>query len=143
MTFTRQLTSIIGSYYINDTLVSHCSNSVLNLGFYPTLSLSPNIHIENICCKALKVLGFVKRVCSQLKFSIFLFIILWIRALITPIIEYGFIIWNLFSTSNSQQIEYVQYKFFNSVSYLCKIECPPHGNSPFAKLGLSSLADRR
>lgn len=66
MTFTRRRTPIIGSYYIIDTPILSCGNSGLDLGLYLVRFLSPSMHVKNICYKALKILGFVKRICSQI-----------------------------------------------------------------------------
>ncbi|XP_008187479.1 uncharacterized protein LOC103310571 [Acyrthosiphon pisum] len=142
MTFTRSRTSLVFPYHLRDTVISRCNDFVLDLGFKFTSNLDPSLHIEMICCSALRTLGFVMRLAKDfgLKSSL--------RALycsiVRPILEYGAVIWDPHTAVNAYQLERVQRRFFRFASYLLGIDCPPHDYAPVAtNLGLVTLAERR
>lgn len=65
-------------------------------------------------------------------------------ALVRPILEYGCIVWDPHTTSNINQIQWVQNKFSWFAGYVLKIPCLLYDYSSVANvLGLSSLAERR
>ena len=143
ITFTRLRSPVLFSYNINNITVKSSGDSIRDLGFILTRTLSPNKHIELICCKALKVLGFVLR-SSQL-FHLVLPLKILYCTLVRPIIEYGSVLWDSDTVSASASVERVQRRFLRIVSFRFQIPCPvPHDYSPvLCKLGLTSLADRR
>jgi len=69
MTFIRRRTPTSFPYTINGTDLCPIVNSVCDLGFTFTPFLCPRAHIDNITCKELKVLGFIKRIASEFKLS--------------------------------------------------------------------------
>jgi hypothetical protein len=141
MTFTRIKNPLKFTYFINNKSISF-SNSVRDLGFILTPTLSPNMHIDSACCKALKTLGFIKRVASEFKLSTPLKALY--CAFVRPILEYGSVIWDPSTATYSCQLERVQRRFLKFVSYILKIDCPAHIYSPvLSHLHLDSLADRR
>lgn len=141
MSFTRTRSPIINTYFINEVGVSSV-DSIRDLGFIFTPSLSPRSHINNITCKAYKLLGFIRRVSGEFKLTNSLKSLY--CALVRPILEYGSVVWDPHCSDLCRQLEGVQRKFLNYASYSLEISCPPHDYSPVLyKLNLSTLADRR
>jgi len=66
MSFTRTRSPIINTYLINGVRISSV-DSLRDLGFVFTPSLSPRSHITSITCKAFKLLGFIRRVSCEFK----------------------------------------------------------------------------
>jgi hypothetical protein len=100
------------------------------------------LHIENFCCEAFKILGFVMRLAKDFKLGTSLKIL--ICAPVRPILEFGCVLWNPYNATDSLQLERVQRKFLRFVSYTLKINYPSHDYSPISELlGLPSLAERR
>jgi len=54
-------------YDINGSILSSLEKSITDLGFVFTPTLSPRLHTENIYCKTLKTLGFIKRFSTEFK----------------------------------------------------------------------------
>lgn len=77
--------------------------SVCDLSFTFTPSLCYRTHIDNITCKALKVLGFIKRIASEFKLSNFLKTLF--CALVRPIAEYGSIVFDPQTSEACKQLE--------------------------------------
>lgn len=52
---------------INDNLLLSSGNVVtdLGIGFYRELNF--HAHLDNMCCKVLKTLGFTRRICRKFK----------------------------------------------------------------------------
>ncbi|KAF0748809.1 Uncharacterized protein FWK35_00017449 [Aphis craccivora] len=102
------------SYSINANPLKRSDNKVLDLGITFDRELNFHSHLDNICCKALKMLGFIKR------------------------------IWDPFTSSGKDQNERVQRKFLNYAAFILSIDHQPHDYNPILnKLGLSSLVDRK
>jgi hypothetical protein len=119
-----------------------CDNSVKDLGFTLTRNLCPNMHIQIICCKALKLLGFINRVSTD--FHLLTPLKTLFCSLVYPILEYGTILWNPSTTSACSMIERVQRKFLHHAAYKLNISCPTHDYTQIQHLfSLESLADRR
>ncbi|KAL4153506.1 hypothetical protein QTP88_001339 [Uroleucon formosanum] len=114
----------------------------MDLGFKLTSNLDPSLHIEMICCSALRTLGFVMKLAKYfgLKSSLKALYCSFVR----PILEYGAVIWDPHTAVNARQLERVQRRFFRFASYLLGIDCPPHDYTSVAtNLGLVTLAERR
>jgi hypothetical protein len=142
MTFGRTKNPFKFTYFINNNSISSVNCSVRGLGFILTPTLNPNLHIDNICCKGLKTLGFIMRISAFFKLSTPLKALY--CELVRPILEYGSVLWDPNSVSASLQLEKVQRKFLRFVSYVQNIDCPLHNYAPvLSHLNLSSLADRR
>lgn len=141
MSYFRTSSPITISYTIHDTPISNKS-SVRDLGFYFLPNLSPRLHVQEICCKSLKLLGFIKRISSEFKLDQSIKILF--CSLVRPILEYGSVIWDPHLSIESLMIERVQRKFLSFAAYSLKIHCPPHDYKPvLTALSLSNLADRR
>lgn len=54
-------------YHIHKVPISLFGDSIRDLGFIFTRNLFPYRHIEEICCKTLKILGFILRVSNDFK----------------------------------------------------------------------------
>jgi hypothetical protein len=142
LTYTRSRSPIIYSYNILGSEILRANESVIDLGFKLTSSLDPRPHIDMVCCKALKILGFINRLASDFKLDSS-FKLLYCT-LVRPILEYGVVVWSPFTANDSLQLERVQRRFLRSAGFLLGIEHPPHDYSAVAaKLGLVSLAERR
>jgi hypothetical protein len=114
----------------------------MDLGFKFTSNLDPSLHIEMICCSALRTLGFVMRLAKD--FGLKSSLTALYCTIVRPILEYGAVIWDPHTAVNTCQLERVQRRFFRFASYLMGIDCPPHDYTPVAtNLGLVTLAERR
>lgn len=129
-------------YAIHDIPIQRPSEFIRDLGFTFTRDLSPTIHIEDICCRALKVLGFVLR--SSATFQLLSPLKSLYCALVRPLLEYGSVLWDPSTASASASIERVQRKFLRIAAYRLNIPHPPHDYTPVIRvLNISSLANRR
>jgi hypothetical protein len=106
MIFIRKSSPIKLNYSVSSSSLIPLDKSVYDLGFFFDPKLNPSLHIEQICCKALKTLGFVKRVSAEFK------LISPLKALycslVRPILEYGSVIWDPQTAYNSAILERVQ-----------------------------------
>ncbi|XP_025202952.1 uncharacterized protein LOC112600033 [Melanaphis sacchari] len=142
MTFSRINAVIEHIYSVNNTALTTCNNYVKDLGFTFTRNLCPNMHIQIICCKALKLLGFINRVSSD--FHLLSTLKTLFCSLVRPIFEYGSVLWGPSTASARSMIERVQRKFLRQAAYKLKIVCPPHDYTPIQRLfSLDSFSDRR
>jgi len=142
MTFTHLKSPILFKYTIRGSVLKSIDNTVSDLGmvFFPTLS--PNIHIERACCKAFKMLGFIKRVLVEFKLVTPLKALY--CSLVRPILEYGSVVWDPNTANNSRMLERKQNTFLKYVSHVLMIDCPPHNHIPVLRhLNLDTLANRR
>jgi len=113
-----------------------------DLGIFLCPNLDFHYHIEAVCCRALKMLGFVIRTSKEFRLSSSLKALY--CSLVRPILEYSSILWDPFTAADSSCIERVQRRFCSSASFILQIPHPPHDYRPVMnKLGLLSLADRR
>jgi len=128
MTFSHTNVLIKYTYFVNNTALTISNNSVKDLRFTLARNLCPNMHIQTICCKALKLLGFIIRVSARFHLQASLKTLF--CSLVCPILEYGIILWDPSTTSTSKMIERVQRKFFRNAAFKLNIPCPPHDYSP-------------
>jgi hypothetical protein len=141
MSFTRRRAHLSFTYSICGTPLERVSLKK-DLGIIFTTNLDFHPHIEHICCKAFKTLGFIKRISSDFKFPCSLKSLF--CSLVRSIVEFGSVLWDPYTATSSTQLERVQRKFLNYVSYSFKIDHPPHDYLPVLQyLKLNSLADRR
>jgi len=75
----------------------------MDLGFKLSHNLDPNPHIEYVCCKALKMLGFIIRLAREYKLS--MSIKIFYCAVVRPILEYGCVVWHSHTANDSKQLE--------------------------------------
>jgi|UniRef100_A0A2S2QSV5 hypothetical protein len=90
MTFCRINNAINYTYSVNNTPLIICDNSVKDLGFTLTRNLCPNMYNQIICCKALKLLGFINHVSTD--FHLLTSLKTLFCSLVRPILEYGTIL---------------------------------------------------
>jgi len=87
MTFTHLKSLIHFKYAINRTILQSFDKSITDLGFVLCSTLSPNLYIECVYCKSLKILGFIK--CITTEFKLVSHIKALYCSLVRPIFEYG------------------------------------------------------
>ncbi|VVC40230.1 Hypothetical protein CINCED_3A019123 [Cinara cedri] len=104
MTFSRKRSLIVHSYNLIGSILLHVDNYVIDLGFKFNNTLDSCSHIDMICCKALKALGFVMRLTKEFSLN---------NA-------------DPNTASGSLQLERVQRKFLKYASFILGIQCPPH-----------------
>jgi hypothetical protein len=115
---------------------------VNDLGITLDRELTFHDHIEKSCCKALKTLGFIKRV--SLEFNLISPLKALFCALVRSILEYGVVIWDPSTANGMNQLERVQRKFLSFAAMVLHIDHLSHEYDPVLKrLGLTILADRR
>ncbi|XP_029346800.1 uncharacterized protein LOC115034324 [Acyrthosiphon pisum] len=131
MIFTCKSCLIRFNYLVSGSSLVPLDKSVNDLGFVFDPKLDPSLHIEQIFCKALKTLGFVKQVAAKFKLVSPLKALY--CSLVRPILEYGSVIWDPQTACNSVMLEKVQRKFLSYVSNTLKIECPYHDYTPILK----------
>lgn len=143
MTFSRYRTTIHFRYQINSFGLTVVSDHVRDLGFTFCPSLSPHLHIDTMfCCKALKMLRFLKRILIEFNLSTS-FVALY-YCFVCYISELNSVVLDPSTCVNSQRIETVQRRFFKYSSFVLKIDCPPHDYQPILQhISLNSLADRK
>ncbi|XP_050528067.1 uncharacterized protein LOC126898166 [Daktulosphaira vitifoliae] len=140
-TYHRTKHPIVFHYSITAVNISRELNSTTDLGFKFSYNLDPMLHIDYVCCKAFKALGFIMRLAKDFKQGLSLKMLF--CSIVRPILEYGSVVWDLYTALGSLQLERVQRKFLRFVSYSLDIVCPNHNHVPVSyMLGLSSLAER-
>ncbi|KAF0745971.1 Uncharacterized protein FWK35_00017397 [Aphis craccivora] len=75
MTYTHSNEHVMFTYTINDIALKQSGDCVMDLGVTFDRSLTIRTHIEKVTCKALKLLGFVKRISAEFKLSLLRFYI--------------------------------------------------------------------
>jgi len=124
MSFTRSNSPIRHDYLVDGTSLSFSGSHVVDLG----VTLCFYLHIVKITCRALKILGFIKRIssefymCSSLKALYCVFV--------PSHLEYGVVIWEPQNLRDSFQIERVQRKLLKYASFVLRIDCFPHDYTP-------------
>ncbi|KAF0764623.1 RNA-directed DNA polymerase from mobile element jockey [Aphis craccivora] len=142
MSFFRSRCPFEFDYNINGSKLTRAANTFKDLGIVFDTKLTFYPHIKASCCKALKIPGFVKRVCTQFKLvapikSLYC-------ALVCSVLEYASVTCDPHTISHSYALERVQCKFLSFASYVLEINHPPYDYIPvLASLKLSLLADRR
>ncbi|XP_008181902.1 uncharacterized protein LOC103309089 [Acyrthosiphon pisum] len=133
--------SIHYMYTINGSSLTSVG-SKKDLGVLFNSDLNFHSHIERICCKAIKMLGFIVRISKEFNLSSplkFLYC-----SLIRSIIEYASVLWVPYKVTDSCQLECIQRKFLFCATYILKIKHPPHDYLlVMQEHCLISLADRR
>jgi len=139
MSYTRSNDSILFSYSISDITIQSSDDCVVDLGITFDQFLNFKAHIEKVTCKALKLLGFVKRISGEFKLSSPLK-----HCIVRSALECSMVIWDPCTLDGSYQLEKVLRKFLKFAAFILHIECTPHEYAPvLQRLGLSTLCDRR
>lgn len=79
-------------FNINNFGLSLVYDYIRYLGFILCSTLNPHLYIDTVCCKALKMLRFLKRVTSDFKLTNSLSALH--RALIHSTLEYSSVVWD-------------------------------------------------
>lgn len=90
------------------------TNSMRDLGVTFDSKLTFNCHIDSICGKAKRMLGFIMRVGKNFKDRTSKKLLY--NALVRSNLEYASIIWNPFTAEQRSQLERVQHKFLRFIS---------------------------
>lgn len=83
--------------------------------FFLIRTLNPNMHIQNIYCKAFKAFQFIIRISWE--FNVIILFNVLFCTLVCFILECGYIIWDLSTTATNYMIEKTQRQIF----LLCRI----------------------
>lgn len=118
MQFYRIQNPIIFDYSVNSVILNRCNN-VKDLGVTFDRKLSFNLHIENICNKGFKLLGFLSRSLSEFG-NIYCFKVLYC-SVVRSILEYASPIWNPFYNRYIGMLEKIQKRFLRIINYKLKI----------------------
>jgi hypothetical protein len=141
MTFTKSRSNILHTYMINGFNIAKISCKK-DLGVIFNVDLDYQPHINNICCRAFKTLGFVIRTSKEFKLSTSLKTIY--CSIVRSLLEYASVLWDPYTSKDSSRLERVQRRFLSSAAYLLKIQHPQHDYLPVMReLCLDTLADRR
>ncbi|XP_050527922.1 otoferlin-like [Daktulosphaira vitifoliae] len=141
MTFSRISNPISLTYYIHNHLISSVP-SIVVFGFRLTPTLNFRLHIEEVCCKALKTLDFIQRISHEFHLSRPLKNLF--CSLVRPILEYGSVLWDSYTATEFMMLDRVQRKFLRFAALILNIPHPPHDLTPIQNfLQLPSLSTRR
>jgi hypothetical protein len=139
--FHRTRTQNFYNYKI-DGIVLECVSNLRDLGITFSEDLTFNLHIEEIVGKAMRTLGFVFRLVSDLRL-IRSYRLLFV-SLVRPLLEYNSAVWSPSYAVHVNSIERVQRKFLRLVNYRLGIPAENINYSALMnELKLPSLENRR
>lgn len=137
MSFTTKTQTSVFNYSFNDLMLQRVSDYKY-LGVIFTTNLSWSKHINSVCTKSLKKLGYLRR---TLRTSPYETKLLMYKTLIRPVLDYASIVWCPYKKREIKQIESVQKK---AIRFICRRY--DHHFSPtsaITTLNLTSLSTRR
>lgn len=141
ISFTRNINKIRFDYTIYGTLLER-TLAVKDLGVTFDYYMRFDVHIDNICKKAFKMLGFIIRRGKQFNNPKTMFQLY--NSFVRSQVEYATEIWHPYYTSYSERIERVQHKF---TKYMCFRFFPLSSYIPYetriAILNMNQLKYRR
>jgi len=82
LSFYRTCDTFDYYYSINDNPLMRAENKVFDLGITFDRELNFHSHLDTICFKALKMLGFLRRICNKFKLLSPIKTLYWILALV-------------------------------------------------------------
>lgn len=91
-------------------------------------TLSPNMYVEHSYCKVINTLSFVMSVSAKFKLVSPLKTLYY--SLVGLILEYGFVILDLYTMFNSIMLKQIQHKFLNYVFHILNIVCSSYDYTP-------------
>lgn len=112
ITFSNKRSVVPSVYNIGGRVLSKVE-TIKDLGITFDAKLKFDVHVEKICNKALKMLGFVLRSTKKFK-NLDAYLTLY-RSLIRPQLEYATCVWNPLYAVYSKKIEMVQKKFLRAM----------------------------
>lgn len=123
----KNINIIIYTSLINGSSINIVTRKI-DLGILFCSNIDFHYHIEVVCCRAFKILGFVIHMTKEFKLSTF---IKTLYSLVRPLLQYS-------------SIERIQRCFSSSASFILQIPHSLYDYRPVMnKLGLLSLADRK
>jgi len=141
ISFSRSLTPIITTYFLNGTELEQVS-SIKDLGIIYSPNLCFSTHINAIVNRALKVLGFIIRNTKLFK-SVGCLCTLY-YALVRSLLEFGSVVWQPYLAKDQLRLERVQNKFLNFIAFKMKIYHENHDYSNIRQvLNIPTLSSRR
>lgn len=118
MSFARSRNIIHYTYLINESSINIVTKKK-DLGIFLCPNLDFHYHIEAVCCRALKMFGFVISTSKEFRLSSSLKALY--CSLVRPLLEYSSILWDPFTAADSSCIERVQRRFCSSASFILQI----------------------
>lgn len=122
----RSIGRINYPYVIDNYLLLFASDTITDLYIVFHRELNFYAHLDGLCCKALKTLRFLKRVCSEFKFvtrikSLYC-------AFVRLTLEYGAVVSDPSTSCGMNQVERVRLRgtFLNFAAFVLKIDHPVH-----------------
>jgi len=109
-------------YSLNEIALKYFGDCVIDLGISFDPSLTFQTHFEEVRCKALKLLGLVKRMSAEFKFSSSLKTLYY--SFVRSALEYGTIIWESCTLDGNCQLERVQRTFLTFASFTLGVGRP-------------------
>jgi len=112
---SRSRTKLMNDYHLFDNHIEEIS-TVKDLGVvFIKTNLSFQPHVDHICVKSLRTLGFLIRNTKEFKNEQCLKTLY--ISLVRPTLEYCSIIWNLSQVGLMESLEHVQRKFLRLIAY--------------------------
>ena len=140
VSFTRKKTTIDYDYVIGDTKLNK-KQTVKDLGVTFDNKIKFSQHINNICSRAMRALGFVKR--NSTDFGAETVRLLYFT-LVRPILEYNSPVWSPHFQNQIQKIESIQRKFIRYYCYKRSIKRNDFGYEDLlVKFNMKTLEGRR
>ena len=143
MSFTNKNSEILYSYTIDDTILSRV-NSFRDLGVTFDSRLTFVNHINNICARAYKSLGFILR-CGGSFHDVTCLRILYF-CYVRSVLEYASVVWTPFSQIHINSLEKIQRRFLKFLVFKIDGVYPARGSSHstlLARFGFDDLQTRR
>ncbi|XP_054287926.1 uncharacterized protein LOC129003653 [Macrosteles quadrilineatus] len=100
------------SYTMNNAILPRKS-AIRDLGVLMSYDLNPDLHVNTICNKASKALGFVIR-CGRYGLDVNALRTLYMTQ-VRPVLEYGSLIWNPHQINHISRVEKIQNRFLRSI----------------------------
>jgi len=113
MSFYRTRDRFDYAYSINSNPLTRAE--VLDLAITFNRELNCHYHLDNICCKAIKMLGFISRICNEFKLNTPIKTLY--CAYVRFFLKYGAIVWDPSTSYGRDQIERVQRKFLKYATF--------------------------
>ncbi|XP_060836257.1 uncharacterized protein LOC132918915 [Rhopalosiphum padi] len=140
MSFYRSRRILDFDYSLNGQPIERV-NQVKDLGFIYVPSLDFRPHIDSVAGKALRILGFIRRHFSNFDNPKCLSVLY--NSHIRSLLEYGVVVWSLYTKSNTQRLDRVQNRFLSFAGHSLNVTHPPHDYSKIKDLfKFKSLSER-
>ena len=100
MTYNRTRSPIVFSYCLGESPIMRAADDgIMDLGFKFNHSPNQSSHINYVCCKGFKTLGFIMRNSKDFRSSMSIKALF--CSLVRPILEYGTIVWDPHTSGNN------------------------------------------